>query len=134
MKRLVLGVLLCFWGGISVAGESGIYDDLGKRILRLGLDSLILHGVCSNDNNCRVGDYIFYDRSEDGVGFYFYGISDRQIVRGLVRDIVGGMDFHKCGDVRITFFSAGFEVVRSSFFKPEPVAEFFILGGAECTR
>lgn len=132
MRRLILGVLLCFWGGISAAGESGVYDELGKRILRLGLDSLIFHGVCSNDNNCRAGDYIFCDKSEDGVSLYFYGISDRQIVRGLVRDIVGGMSFHKCGDIRITFFSAGFEIVKSSLFKPEPVAEFFISGGDEC--
>lgn len=132
MRRLVLGALLCLWGGISVAGESGIYDELGKRILRLGLNYLMSQGICRNDNDCRAGGYIFHDRSEDGVGFYFYGISDRKVIRGLVKDIVGGMSFHKCGDVKVIFFSVGFEVVRSSFFKPEPVAEFFISGGDEC--
>lgn len=133
MRRLVLGALLCLWGGVSVAGESGIYDELGKRILRLGFNSLMSQGICRDDNDCRAGDYIFYDRGEDGVGFYFYRISDRQVVRGLIKDMVGGMSFHKCGDVKVTFFSAEFEVVRGAVFKPAPVAEFFILGG-KCER
>lgn len=125
-----------FWlfSGCVIAGESGIYDELAKKNLRTGIDSLIHQGICSSYRSCANGRHAFYDRTESGVEVNFYEIPNTKTARKITADVIAGVISESCASIRINIYKADFEKAKSGFFKPTPLATAFLKGEEKCTR
>lgn len=131
MKKYYTLFFVC---GCAIAGESVTHDELAKRLVRTGINSLIQQGVCSSYNSCTKEKHALYDRTESGAKLNFYGISDPQTARKLTYTLIADSVIEPCASIKINIYKADFRTVKSSLFKPEPLATAFLQGEEKCTR
>ena len=86
MKRAILFYLtsLLLLSSTDVIAGDPFYHDQRSRLVNKSQQILINHGLCVNENDCRIKKFIFAGGSTGGIYLEVYGISNLSVIEEII--------------------------------------------------